>query len=50
MVSYNINEHVIARNNDDTGISFSEDKDRLLWPAHNLVLSSDSYNNLDLSG
>lgn len=49
--SYNIIEHVIARNNDDTGISISaKDKDRLLWPAHNLVLNSDSYNNLDLSG
>ncbi|MFT2509511.1 hypothetical protein, partial [Escherichia coli] len=46
--SYNIIEHVIARNNDDTGISISaKDKDRLLWPAHNLVLNSDSYNNLD---
>lgn len=49
--SYNIIEHVIARNNDDTGISISaKDKNRFFWPAHNLVLNSDSYNNLDLSG
>ena len=49
--SYNIIEHVIARNNDDTGISISaKDKTVFFWPAHNLVLNSDSYNNLDLSG
>ncbi|MFQ9949947.1 MAG: hypothetical protein ACLRXB_14600 [Escherichia coli] len=48
--SYNIIEHVIARNNDDTGISISAKDRSLLWPAHNLVLNSDSYNNLDLSG
>lgn len=49
--SHNIVERVIARNNDDTGIAITaKDKNRLLWPAHNLILNSDSYNNLDLSG
>lgn len=49
--SHNIVERVIARNNDDTGIAISaKENDRKLWPAHNLILNSDSYNNLDLSG
>lgn len=49
--SYNIIERVIARNNDDTGIAISaKNRDRQFWPSHNLVLNSDSYNNLDLSG
>lgn len=49
--SHNIVERVIARNNDDTGIAISaKDKNRQLWPAHNLILNADSYNNLDLSG
>lgn len=49
--SHNVVERVIARNNDDTGIAITaKDKNRQLWPAHNLILDSDSYNNLDLSG
>lgn len=49
--NHNIIERVIARNNDDTGIAITaKEKSRQLWPAHNLILNSDSYNNLDLSG
>lgn len=49
--SHNLVERVIARNNDDTGIAITaKDKNRQLWPAHNLILNADSYNNMDVSG
>lgn len=51
--SHNRLEHLIARNNADTGVWISANgvyADPSLWPAHNLVLNSDSYNNRDNSG
>jgi hypothetical protein len=52
--SYNELDQITARNNGDTGIWISSQGSKKLpyayWPAHNLVLNSDSYNNRDISG
>lgn len=49
--SHNIIDQVITRNNSDTGLAISaKSKNRLFWPSYNLVLNSDSYNNMDKSG
>lgn len=49
--SHNIIDQVITRNNSDTGLAISaKSKNRLFWPSYNLVINSDSYNNMDKSG
>lgn len=49
--SHNIVDQVVTRNNSDTGLSISaKSKNRLFWPSYNLILNSDSYNNMDKSG
>ncbi|WP_127956933.1 right-handed parallel beta-helix repeat-containing protein [Serratia microhaemolytica] len=51
--SHNRLERLIARNNADTGFWISANgvhRSPSLWPAHNWVLNSDSYNNRDDSG
>lgn len=51
--SHNRLERLVARNNADTGIWITANgvyTSPSLWPSHNLVLNSDSYNNRDDSG
>lgn len=49
--SYNLINQVITRNNSDTGLAISaKNKNRIFWPSYNLILNSDSYNNMDESG
>lgn len=49
--SHNIISQVITRNNSDTGLAISaKNKNRLFWPSYNLIVNSDSYNNMDKSG
>ncbi|WP_392563544.1 hypothetical protein RHO13_09340 [Orbus wheelerorum] len=49
--SHNLINQVITRNNSDTGLAIStKNKNRLFWPAYNLVINCDSYNNMDKSG
>lgn len=49
--SHNVINQVITRNNSDTGLAISaKSKNRLFWPSYNLILNSDSYNNMDKSG
>ncbi|OCG37415.1 right-handed parallel beta-helix repeat-containing protein [Gilliamella sp. Gris1-4] len=49
--NHNIIDQVVTRNNSDTGLAISaKSKNRLFWPSYNLVINSDSYNNMDKSG
>lgn len=49
--SHNVIDQVITRNNSDTGLAISaKSNNRLFWPSYNLILNSDSYNNMDKSG
>ena len=51
--SHNVIDQVITRNNSDTGLAISaknKNENRIYWPSYNLILNSDSYNNMDKSG